>query len=78
MRLSIEAPVQAVSEAIGHLTSTVSDELVGFAQVNITQHVTALLSTHHEQSIAGTVGLMADYFRLSGKNKSLLFDLNGC
>ncbi|KAH8747070.1 hypothetical protein F5883DRAFT_584807 [Diaporthe sp. PMI_573] len=65
MHLSVDAAVQAISEAIGHLTSTFSDELLRFAQGNITQHVTALLSTQNEQSIVGTVGLMADYFKLS-------------
>lgn len=70
MQLNIDTLVKSVSEAVGHLTSTVSDELVGFAKGNITQQVTTLVSTQHGQSAVDAVGMMADYLKFSGKKSS--------
>lgn len=70
MQLNIHALIKSVSEAVGHLTSSVSHELVGFAKGNITQQVTTLVSTQHGQSAVDAVGMMADYLKFSGKRSS--------
>lgn len=66
--MNVTALVSSVSKASGNLMVAASDEMVGFAKGNITEHLTTLLSTPRNQGVVEAVGFLADYVKLPRNN----------